>query len=86
MFADSVRSPHAERVFRSRKPGQDETWEAVVVNKSRGTPDGSFRYRYVNIRFADGSTRKIRVDKELWNSLSAGDRLVKRAGSAPVKP
>ncbi len=76
---------HADVMFRSRKPSQDEAWEAVVVNKSRGMPDGSYLYRYVSIRFADGTTRKIRVDKDLWNSLAAGDRLVKRAGSAPVK-
>lgn len=56
-----------------------------MVSKSRGMPDGSYVYRYVSIRFADGSTRKIRVDKGLWNSLATGDRLVKRAGSAPVK-
>lgn len=72
-------------MFRSRKPAQDDAWEAVVVGRSRGMPDGSFLYRYVSIRFADGTTRKIRVAKSLWLSLSSGDRLVKRAGSDPVR-
>lgn len=72
-------------MFRSRKAAQDEAWEAVVVRISRGMPNGSFPYSYVTIRFADGITRKIRVAKSMWLSLSSGDRLVKRAGSDPVR-
>jgi hypothetical protein len=72
-------------MFRSRRPARDESWDAVVVDKSRGMSDGSNLYRYVTIRFADDTSRKIRVDKDLWNSLDTGDRVSKRAGENPVK-
>lgn len=72
-------------VFGSRKPVKDEAWHAVVRTKSRGMPDGSFLYRYLTIDLADGTTRKIRVDKSLWNSVNEGDAIAKSAGSDPTK-
>ncbi|MFE6889368.1 hypothetical protein [Streptomyces sp. NPDC057694] len=47
--------------------------------------DGSNMYRYVEIRLADGSTTKVRVGRDLWKSVEAGDRIVKRPGADPVK-
>ena len=82
----ATRSQSRERkMSRSRKPANDEAWRAVVRAKSRAMPDGSFLYRYVTIDFNDGTTRKIRVDKSLWNSVNEGDTITKSAGSDPTK-
>jgi hypothetical protein len=72
-------------MFRSRKPAGDESWDARVLAKSRGMPDGSFLYRYLEIELSDGATRKIRVDKGLYESVNIGDRIRKRVGTAPTK-
>lgn len=72
-------------MFRSRKPANDEAWRAVVRAKSRAMPDGSFLYRYLTIDLDDGTTRKVRVDKSLWNSVNEGDKITKSAGSDPTK-
>ncbi|WP_018532464.1 MULTISPECIES: hypothetical protein [unclassified Streptomyces] len=47
--------------------------------------DGSNMYHYVEIRFADGASDKVRIDRQLWKSVEAGDRIVKRPGADPVK-
>ncbi|WP_338693050.1 hypothetical protein V2W30_01820 [Streptomyces sp. Q6] len=73
-------------MFSSRKVHKDDVWDGVVVDKTRRAPDGSNLYHYVELRLTDGSRKKIRVEKELWENLDAGDRLVKEAGvTAPTK-
>ncbi len=72
-------------MFNSRRPANDEAWEAIVVDKSRGNPDGSNLYHYLDVQFAGGDTRKIRVDRKLWNLLSAGDEIVKPPGQDPIR-
>lgn len=71
--------------LRSRKPANDEEWSAVVRAKSRAMPDGSFLRRYLTVDLDDGTTRKIQVDKSLWNSVNEGDTIAKSAGSDPTK-
>ncbi|MBJ7901832.1 hypothetical protein ACIQMP_13770 [Streptomyces sp. NPDC091385] len=72
-------------MFTSRKPGQDDSWEGVVTDKSRGMLDGSNMYHFVQLRLPDGESRKIRIPRRLWKEVTVGDRLVKRPGSDPVK-
>jgi hypothetical protein len=72
-------------MFRSRKPAADESWEAKVLAKSRGMPDGSFLYRYIDIELTDGASKRIRVDKDLYDSVNIGDRISKQAGAGPTK-
>jgi hypothetical protein len=72
-------------MFRSRRVRKNEAWEGVVTAKSRNMPDGSNLYHYLEVAFTDGKTKKIRVNGSLWESLRAGDRIVKKAGSDPVK-
>lgn len=64
---------------------EQQQWRATVVKKSRGLLDGANLYRRVHIRLPDGSTRKIRVSRALWEALEVGDSLTKRAGADPVK-
>lgn len=71
---------------KSRKVREEDAWDGVVVDKSRGTTDGSGLYHYVEVRLAGGGTGKFRVGRALWESLGPGDRLVKEAGAAaPAK-
>ncbi|CAM5723487.1 hypothetical protein MAUB1S_00922 [Mycolicibacterium aubagnense] len=63
----------------------DSEWRGVVVEKSRGLLDGSNLYRRIAVRLDDGSTKKIRVSRELWSSLAVGDHIVKQSGGAPTK-
>lgn len=72
-------------MFRSRRPAADEVWEGVVVNKSRNMPDGSSMYYYVTVQFTDGHTKKIRIDRDLWESLSEDEGIVKVAGQDPAR-
>lgn len=72
-------------MFRSRRPARDESWDAVVVDKSRGMSDGANLYCYITVRFANDTSRKIRIGRGLWKSLDPGDRVSKRAGDNPVK-
>ena len=72
-------------MFKARKPAIDETWDGIVLAKSRGMPDGSFLYRYIEIELAEGTTRKIRVDRALYDALNIGDSITKRAGTGPAK-
>jgi uncharacterized linocin/CFP29 family protein len=73
------------RISRSHRPATDEAWEGVVTAKTRDMyTRGRLRY-FVTVRFPGGETRKIRIDKRLWNCLSEGNEIVKEAGSAPAK-
>ncbi|MBB5889961.1 DUF7489 domain-containing protein [Kutzneria kofuensis] len=72
-------------MFTSRQPASDEAWEGVVLDKSRGMTDGSNMYRYLTVRLSTGETKKVRVDRGLWNSVAEGDGIVKQAGANPVK-
>lgn len=72
-------------MFRSRRVHEDEEWEGVVAGKSRNMPDGSNLYHYLKVTFTDGKTKKIRVEGSLWNAVSPGDEIVKRAGADPAK-
>lgn len=72
-------------MFRSRRRAARDAWAGVVLSKSRNMPDGSNMYHYVEARFDDGKTSKLRIDGELWKSLSEGDRIAKEAGEDPVR-
>lgn len=63
----------------------NDAWEGIVVKKSRGLLDGSNLYRRLTIRRPDGSTTKVRVGRDLWNTLTEGDSVTKEAGQEPVK-
>ncbi|WP_205648235.1 DUF7489 domain-containing protein [Actinomadura rubteroloni] len=64
---------------------KNDAWEGVVADKSRNAPDGSNLYHYVEVALNGGGTKKIRVTRALWDSLSPGDGLVKRTGSDPER-
>jgi hypothetical protein len=73
-------------MFKSRKPGRNESWESVVTKKSRAIVDGSGAYFYVTVDpTTGGGARKIRIDRKLWKSLEVGDVIEKAVGAAPVK-
>ncbi len=73
-------------MFSSRKVRAEDAWEGVVIDTTRRATDGSNLYHYVEVRRPDGKTRKFRIEKDLWETLSPGDRLVKEPGtSAPVR-
>ncbi|MEU6818871.1 hypothetical protein [Streptomyces sp. NPDC046860] len=72
-------------MFTSRKPGQDDAWEGVVTDKSRGMTDGANMYHHVELRLTDGGSVKVRIGRRLWKDVAVGDRLVKRPGAEPVK-
>lgn len=62
---------------------QNDAWSGTVVKKSRALLDGSSFYRRLRVRLDDGTQREVRVGKQLWRELSAGDRLVKQPGEEP---
>ncbi|WP_433522171.1 DUF7489 domain-containing protein [Nocardia pseudovaccinii] len=62
-----------------------QEWRGTVIKKSRGLFDGANLYRRLIIRLEDGSTMKVRVNRELWNTVEAGDSVTKHAGADPVK-
>ncbi|WP_329404180.1 DUF7489 domain-containing protein [Streptomyces melanogenes] len=73
-------------MFKSRKVHKGDAWGGVVIDKTRGVTDGSNLYHYVELRLQDGTTKKVSIAKALWETLNAGDRLVKEPGSrAPAK-
>ena len=72
-------------MFSFRRSRRDEAWDAVVVGKSRGMPDGSSMYYYLKVKLADGTTKRVRVRRQLWNSLAEGDVVTKAVGEQPVK-
>lgn len=72
-------------MFKSRGSGQDDAWEGVVEDKSRGMLDGANMYHFVKVRCVDGRSMKVRVDRALWKAIAVGDRVVKEPGSDPVR-
>ncbi|MEU7430755.1 hypothetical protein AB0B07_07795 [Streptomyces sioyaensis] len=72
-------------MFKSRRVGRDDSWEGIVINKSRGMLDGSNMYHFVEVRLADGESVKVRISRRLWKSIVVDDRIVKRPGADPVR-
>ncbi|KOG58927.1 hypothetical protein ADK76_16785 [Streptomyces griseoflavus] len=72
-------------MFESHKAGRDDSWEGVIVDKSRGMLDGSNIYHFVEVRIAGDESVKVRISRRLWKSITVGDRIVKRPGADPVK-
>ncbi|MFG2140229.1 hypothetical protein [Streptomyces sp. NPDC048650] len=70
---------------KSLKAGRDDSWEGVVIDKSRGMLDGSNMYHFVEVRLADGESAKARIGRQLWKSIAVGDRIVKVPGADPAK-
>ena len=62
-----------------------DAWEGIVVKKSRGLLDGSNLYRRLTIRHADGTTTKVRVNRDLWDALAEGDMVSKAPGQPPER-
>lgn len=60
-----------------------DAWEGTVVRKRRALMDGSNLYRRLEIRSADGRTRKVRVSRELWDAVVEGDVVSKAPGQDP---
>jgi hypothetical protein len=63
----------------------NDSWEGIVGKKRRALLDGSNLYRRLTIRRSDGITIKVRVDRDLWNTLTVGDMVSKAPGQQPVK-
>jgi hypothetical protein len=59
---------------------RDRSWEGVVKSKSRSSSDGRSMNHSLIVILANGTQKRVPVAGGLWNSVSAGDRLVKRAG------
>ena len=77
---------HAGPMF-NHKRRREDSWEGVVTDKKRSSPDGQNMYHRVAVTLSDGSVRQVRVRRALWAELEPGDRLVKRPGEAdPAKP
>ncbi|MFF8789399.1 hypothetical protein [Streptomyces sp. NPDC015125] len=72
-------------MIKSLEFGRDDSWEGVVIDKSRGMLDGSNMYHFVEVRLADDEPVKVRIDRRLWKSIAVGDRVVKRPGADPAK-
>lgn len=72
-------------MVKTRKVGRDDSWEGIVINKSRGMLDGSNMYHFAEVRLDDGESVKVRISRRLWKSIEAGDRIVKRPGADPAK-
>ncbi|ACU75520.1 hypothetical protein Caci_6674 [Catenulispora acidiphila DSM 44928] len=72
-------------MFSLRRSHRNEAWEGMVVDKKRGMTDGSSMYFYLKVRVSDGSTKRVRVHRDLWKTLEDGDTVVKAAGAEPVK-
>ncbi|MGA5566369.1 DUF7489 domain-containing protein [Streptomyces platensis] len=69
----------------SREVGRDDSWEGIVINKSRGMLDGSNMYHFVEVRLDDGESVKVRIRRRLWKSIEVDDRIAKRPGADPAK-
>ncbi|WP_433064002.1 DUF7489 domain-containing protein [Dactylosporangium sp. CS-033363] len=59
------------------------SWSGTVAKKSRALLDGSNMYRRLEVRLDDGTELQVKVDRELWNQLEVGDRLVQQEGEQP---
>lgn len=65
-------SDHA--VALTTRPGQRPS-----STKTRRLPDGADVYHYLEIVLDHGRTRKVRVDRDLWKSVSKNDISATRA-------
>ena len=63
----------------------DRAWSGVVIAKHRRMLDGSNLYHHLEIRTADGTTTKERVDGRFWKAVTEGDQISKVPGEPPVK-
>lgn len=54
----------------------NDPWRGTVVSKRRGLMDGWNMHRRVKIRRTDGTTKRVRVSKELWAAVEEGDIVV----------
>jgi len=62
---------------------RDDAWSGTVVKKSRGLLDGSNLYRRVKVQLDDGTRLDVKVDRDMWQQIQVGDRLVKPRGENP---
>ena len=73
-------------VMFKRVTTRDESWEGVVTDKKRSSPDGQNMYHRLAVKLGDGTVKEVRVRRALWKSVEPGDQIVKRVGeTAPVK-
>lgn len=72
-------------MFSLRRKRRNESWEGVVVKKSRGMTDGANMYHRLVLRLSDGSSKRVRVSGHLWKSVEEGDSVAKAAGGEPAK-
>ena len=61
-----------------------DAWRGTVVKKSRALLDGSNLYRRLKVQLDDGTNLDVKVDRDVWDELTVGDRLVKRQGQPPL--
>jgi hypothetical protein len=62
-----------------------DTWSGTVVKKSRALLDGSNLYRRLKVQLDDGTQLNVKVDRNVWQQLQVGDRLVKHQGEDPQR-
>lgn len=62
-----------------------ESWEGVVLKKSRGLYDGANLYRRLKVRTSAGTIVKARVDRALWDAVSVGDAVRRDADGNVTK-
>ncbi|WP_327706327.1 hypothetical protein [Streptomyces decoyicus] len=72
-------------MFTSHKVGRDDSWQGIVIKKSRGMLDGSNMYHFVEVRLDDGESVKVRISRRLWKTIEIDDRIVKRPGVDPAR-
>jgi cell division septation protein DedD len=70
-----------KHVMGRRATRRSEAWEGVVISKDRSSPDGQNMYHSVMVRLTNDTTKEIQIPGSLWETLSEGDKLQKRAGS-----
>jgi len=71
------------------KKRKAEVWEGVVSDKREKevwNDNNKSVYYIIAIALDNGTRKEIQVNRKLWNTFSAGDRVIKRAGEYnPVK-
>lgn len=67
-------------VRRNRAAELADTWQGTVYAKPSVPPGDRSAYRYVTITFKGGHREFVRVRRELWETLKAGDIVVKSSG------
>ena len=61
----------------------DDAWSGTIVKKSRALLDGSNLYRRLKVQLDDGTQLDVKVNRDMWQQLQVGDRLVKQQGENP---